>query len=108
MMKMTAELIKKIRELKNEYSWDYEQVCIRVQDIPFELGEMDHQSSVWVDDNETDEYLDGVCTLSVEYAQNADFYFGAHLAIVAGNEYSYGQDPGEVIICDPVVLEILS
>lgn len=108
MMKMTAELIEKIRELKNEYSWDYEQVCIRVQDIPFELGEMDHQSSVWVDDNETDEHLDGVCTLSVEYAQNADFYFGDHLAIVAGNEYSYGQDPGEVIICDPVVLEILA
>ena len=108
MMKMTAELIEKIRELEKEYSWDYEQVCIRVQDIPFELGEMDHQSSVWVDDNETDEHLDGVCTLSVEYAQNADFYFGDHLAIVAGNEYSYGQDPGEVIICDPVVLEILA
>lgn len=107
-MKMTAELIEKIRELEKEYSWDYEQVCIRVQEVPFELGEMDHQSSVWVDGDETDEQLDGISTLSVKYAQNAEFYFGDHLAIVAGNEYSYGQDAGEVIIRDPVVLEILA
>lgn len=107
-MKMTAELIEKIRELENEYSWDYEQVCIRVQEVPFELGEMEHQSSVWVDGDETDEQLDGISTLSVKYAQNAEFYFGDHLAIVAGNEYSYGQDAGEVIIRDPVVLEILA
>lgn len=107
-MKMTAELIEKIRELEKEYSWDYEQVCIRVQGVPFELGEMEHQSSVWVDGDETDERLDGISTLSVKYAQNAEFYFGDHLAIVAGNEYSYGQDAGEVIIRDPVVLEILA
>lgn len=107
-MKMTAELIEKIRELEKEYNWDYEMVCIRVQDIPFELGETDHQSSVWVDGDETGDQLDGISTLSVEYAKNAEFYFGDHLAIVAGNEYSYGQDAGEVIIRDPVVLEILA
>lgn len=107
-MKMTAELIKKIQELEKKYSWDYEKVCIRVQDVPFELGEMDHQSSIWIDDEETDENLDGICTLSVKYAKNAEFYYGDHLAIVAGNEFSYGQDEGEIIIHDPVVLEVLS
>ena len=34
---MTVEEIKEIAE---KYSMDYEKVCIRTQEVPFELGEM--------------------------------------------------------------------
>ena len=35
-------------------------------------------------------------------------YFGAYVAVVAGNEYEYGEDAGEIIIRDPVVVAVIS
>jgi hypothetical protein len=36
------------------------------------------------------------------------FYFGDHKAIVAGDFAECGEDPGEIIISDPVVVEIIA
>lgn len=35
-------------------------------------------------------------------------YYGDRAAIVAGNSYEYGEDDGEIIIADPVVIEIIA
>lgn len=107
-MKITNEMAAKIREIAKDLTWDYEKVCVRIQDIPFSLGEMDHVSEVWEDGEQTGEYLDGVSTLSLDYLEHACEYFGDHLAIVCGNEYEYGQDVGEIIIKDATVCEIIA
>jgi hypothetical protein len=36
------------------------------------------------------------------------FYFGDHKAIIAGNFAECGEDPGEIVISDPVVVEIIA
>ena len=105
---VTKEMISRWKEIAEDLGFEYEKVCIRVQDTSFELGELNHQSHVWVDGEDTGEELDGVSTLSLEYAGMADSYYGDHVAIVAGNEYSYGEDAGEIIPLDAEVVEILA
>lgn len=106
---MTAEMIQRAKEIAEDLNWEYGVIGIRVQEVPFELGEMNHVSKVWVDGDETDEELDGVCAQAVNTLGKYDNqYFGDHVAIVAGYEYSYGEDPGEIIIRDPVVVAIFA
>ena len=113
-MKVSNEMIARLKEVAEELYYDYEVVAIRVQDPEFELGEMDHKSHVWVDGDETDEELDGVCGIRSNMAEivfNSFFscvYPGEHVAIIAGNRYTCGEDRGEVIIEDPVVVEVLA
>lgn len=109
-MKVTQEMINKAREIAEEANWDYEVVGVRVQDVPFELGKMDHVSRVWVDGEETEEELDGVCVTKVAdlTAKAYGEYFGEHAAVVAGNKFSYGEDLGEIIIKDAMVIAILA
>ena len=112
-MKMTNDMIDRINELVEDLSWDYEFVGIRVQEEPFELGELDHVSHVWVDGEDTGEDLDGVCALTLtskwfDWARLAEAYFGGHAAIVCGNSGAFGEDAGEIIIEDPEVVEILA
>ena len=74
---------------------------------------MSHVSHRWDDNNDTGEELGGVCAIWVEIAQSGyDHkwlyeYYGDHVAIIAGHRYDYGEDPGEIIIEDPVVIEII-
>lgn len=106
---MTNEqIIERIEELL----YDYEFVGVRVQEQPFELGEVDHKSKVWVDGDETEEDLPGLCTLRIRSAGEArDIvdtacilygYGDYHCAIVCGNQGEYGEDAGEIILADPV------
>lgn len=107
-MKLTSEMISRAITLADDLSLDYEVVGIRVQDKPFELGEMSHVSHVWDDGEDTGEELDGVCAIKFDMAKNSHLYFGDHVAVLAGNRYSFGEDPGEIIIEDPVVVEVLA
>lgn len=106
-MKLTNDMIAKIQEVAEEAFYDYEVVAVRVQDVPFELGAIDHVSHVWIDGEETDEELSGICGTSSDLLTGAPEYCGEHIAIIAGNEYEYGEDFGEVIIRDAQVIEIL-
>lgn len=108
-MKLTNEMISKAKTIVDSLSFDYEKIGIRVQEAPFELGEMDHQSHVWVDDDETEELLPGVCAQDINTIDKYhNEYFGDYVAVVAGNEYEYGEDAGEIIIRDPVVVAVLA
>ena len=106
-MKLTQEMINKAKEVAEEANWDYEAVGVRVQDVQFELGEMDHVSKVWIDGEETDEELDGVCVTDVN-SLGVNEYYGEHMAVVAGNKFCYGEDFGEMIIKDAQVIAILA
>lgn len=55
--------------------------------------------------------LPGVSTMrwdSINEAQRHGYYYGDHVAVIAGNSWDYGEDAGEIVIHDPIVIEILA
>lgn len=107
-MKLTADMKNAIMEIAEERGWDYEIIAIRVQEVPFELGEIDHISHVWDDGDDTGEELSGLCCTRVDMMSAIQGeYYGDYLAVIGGNSYEYGEDVGEVIISDPVAIEII-
>ncbi len=109
---------KSIKELAETYLSEYGFVGIRTQEQPFELGDINHLSVVWEDGEETEEELDGISVTDIRskyVAMHADnkkdgldgFYYGDHVAIIAGYSAEGGGDEGELIIKDAVVVEIL-
>lgn len=113
-MKVTAEMISRLKIVADELLDEYEVVAIRTQEPEFSLGKLDHVSHVWIDGEETDEELDGVCCINSQCANKVfgsrffGGYPGEHIAIIAGNRYEGGEDYGEVIIADPIVVEVLA
>lgn len=114
MTRPTIQMLNRLRDVAQELIYDYEVVAIRVQEPEFKLGEMSHISHVWVDGEETADTLGGICGISSEFAEivfnrvNPPIYPGEHVAVIAGNQFTYGEDSGEVIISDPVVVEVLA
>lgn len=45
---------------------------------------------------------------SINEAQRHGYYYGDHVAVIAGNSWDYGEDAGEIVIHDPIVIEILA
>lgn len=109
-MKITNQIIEQVNAIVNKYGWEYEKCAIRVQYVPFELGTITHVSHVWIDGEETGDELPGLCCTAVEYIASNDYgeYLGDHLAVIGGNSYEYGEDSGEIIISDPVVIAIIA
>lgn len=115
-MKMKKELANEIKAVAHEMgldAWDreYEYVGIRVQEQEFELGEITHKSHNWGynDNYETVDFgeeLDGICCTRLEEAEKSE-YFGDHIAVICGNHATFGEDDGEIIIEDPVVVKII-
>lgn len=108
-MKLTNEIIEQVKKIAEENDMDYECIAIRVQDVPFELGEMSHVSHRWDDGDDTGEELDGVSGTKVSSikANASTTYYGKYLAVIAGNRYTYGEDVGEVVIEDAKVIAII-
>lgn len=117
-MRLTADMITKAKEtadrLLHDWAYDYDCVGVRVQGEPFELGPIDHVSHIWVDGDDTGEELPGICAQDVHTLERYNdpvrygVYPGDHVAIIAGDLDSWGVDPGEIIIRNAVVIDILS
>lgn len=45
---------------------------------------------------------------SINEAQRHGYYYGDYVAVIAGNSWDYGEDSGEIVIHDPIVIEILA
>ena len=101
-------IMTRIEEIKNEC--EYERIGIRVQENEFTEGEMLGNSFVWIDGECTDEELDGTCAINLDDAKCAieNGYFGEHIALIAGDRFEWGQDEGEIIIKDAVVIEVIA
>lgn len=110
-MKITSEMLDRLEEVAA--SSDYYLVGIRCQEVPFELGEMNHVSHHWEDDEDTGEELPGVCVVDAGSARRvfgglfSVDYPGEHVAIVASNFGRNGEDYGELVLENPEVIEIL-
>ena len=110
-MRLTPDMIQRVEDIAASALYDYETVGVRVQDVPFAPGPMSHRSHIWDDGNDTGEELPGVsamCWDAINEAQRHGYYYGDHVAVVAGNSWGYGEDAGEIVIHDPVVIEILA
>ena len=96
--------IQEARKIVAEMDLDskYGYIGIRVQEEPFELGEMDHISHIWDNGDDTGIELDGVCATDINSVM-APEYYGEHIAIICGNHAEVGEDVGEIIIRDAVV-----
>ncbi len=108
---MTQESIKKVEGLADELRWEWGAVGIRTQEEPFAPGPIDHVSHVWIDGEDTGEELEGICAIEIgalKWAALASRYYGRHVAIVCGDSCSWGEDEGEIIIQNPVVVEVLA
>lgn len=107
---MTAAEIKNLVEFG-----EYEYIGIRVEDgVEYQIGEMANVSRVWVDNEVTDETLDGTSCIGFranateeeieEALEAADIYYGDQVYLIAGNEMTFGEDDGEYIIKDAIVI----
>lgn len=104
---LTDEVKEKIDDLR----FAYEYVGVRFQDFSFKLGPIDHVSHVWYDGNDTGIGIDGLCALHIDKIDTLGKfggYSGDHCAIICGNRATWGEDPGEIIINDPVCEIILA
>ena len=108
------EIIRQLAERGKKYQDDYEYVGIRVQEQAFELGPIYHCSNVWDDGEMTEIELNGICTIDIDHVERAMYKFGKyvywpyrgdHVAVIVGNRATYGEDLGELVIEDPVVVE---
>lgn len=112
--------VNQIKQIAEKYIAKYDIVAIRTQEVPYTVGELNHKSSIWIDGEETSEKLNGVSATNInaydinslkmhscENTPYSGFYFGDYQAIICGNDYTIGEDAGEVIIHDPIVVEII-
>ena len=116
---------QKIQDLIAPYLGKYRYIGIRTQEEPFELGDMQHQSVVWINGEETNKKLGGISATNIKseavashsdikrdlskmrsYRQ-AGFYYGNNVAIIVGNEAKRGADYGEIVIKKPKVVRIV-
>lgn len=110
----SSDFLAALEEACEEYGWSSVGVRIQEEDHPFRVGPIDHVSHVWVDGDETDEDLPGVCCLyaAADYiptlVRNAPAYFwpGRHVAIITGDVVEFGEDPGEVIMSNAEVVHV--
>jgi hypothetical protein len=111
--------VNDIKTAASQYKNQYRVIAVRTQDTPFILGETEFKSQRYTDGSRTYQ-LNGLSATNVnsrnplairmhtdEYSVKTGRYYGEYVAIVGGNEYHYGTDAGEVIISDPVVIQIL-
>ena len=89
--------------------FDHMYFGLRTQEVPFTLGPIDHTSKLWIDGEETETDLDGLCVTSLEAPETFNYqsYYGEHQALIGFNHGHPGTDPYELIAQDPVVLYII-
>ena len=116
---------QKIQDLISPYLGKYKYIGIRTQEEPFELGDMQHQSVVWRNGDETNKKLGGISATNIKSEavaahsdikkdhlkmrnyRNSGYYYGNNVAIIVGNEAKRGSDYGEIIIKKPKVVRIV-
>lgn len=106
---------KEIRNIASKFEDQYNIVGVRTQEHPFKLGPIKHSSKVWENGNETKKTLPGISVTDID--SNAvnmhtpnykrSYYSGGYTAIIAGNHYEPGEDQGEKIVADPVVVALV-
>ena len=98
---------------------EYEHVGIRITENRLEVGSTPENSRVWVDGEPTEETLNGASAVQVKpdekSVRNAlrasglikggrSEYYGKSVSVIGSNEMTYGEDDGEIVMSDAVVV----
>lgn len=105
--------VSEIKELAREMG--YGVVGVRRDNHKYTVGEECKVSHEWSADEEIGEWredlglwegeeLSGTCALLPDYINLLDEYIGENAYIIAGEEYEVGNDEGEIIIPNAVVI----
>jgi len=92
---------------------EYEYYGVRWVEDDLAIGATAPVSRVWVDGDPTDEVLDGACAVQVRTAQDIEHalaggsYMGKPV-LLGCNRMSYGEDAGEIVMEDAIVLALVS
>jgi hypothetical protein len=96
---------------------EYDYVGFRVVNAAnesYKIGDIVRPSRVWVDGEPTDEYLNGACAISIDklaYAYDGyneyEGYIGDTILVLGSNNAEGGNDPGEIVMIDAVVLDVV-
>jgi hypothetical protein len=113
--KKVAIQLDMLKSALEELEWEYSYIGVRKQEAPFETGSIEHCSHVWDDGEDTGEELDGISTIKITastaeavLARMAKEYYGQHIAILAADEATYGEDVGELVLQDAQVVYIIA
>lgn len=99
----------KVEELidGSSYGW----YGIRIDDRLYSVGDNMPASRVWDYGEPTSDYLDGTSCVGIAYTTEIDkavkianLYFGDHAYLIAGDSAEFGEDEGEYIIDNAVVI----
>jgi hypothetical protein len=109
---ITSADFLKIAELTAEKEYNYSVIGLRATDKKIRKGQRLARSWKWEvgTGNRTGVRLDGVCTVSIDcaLAGKAWTYEGDRIVLVGGDSYEYGNDQGELIITNPVAIEVFT
>jgi hypothetical protein len=90
---------------------EYDYVGFRVVNAAnesYKIGDIVRPSRVWVDNEPTDEYLSGSCAVNSEKINLTGYgYIGDTILVLGSNNAEGGNDPGEIVMIEPVVLDII-
>jgi hypothetical protein len=92
---------------------EYAYYGLRSDDRSFVIGEDVPCSFTWIDGTKTDEELDGTCATKIE-GDDIEKAINFHVRegyvgkkyVIAGDYMTYGEDSGEIIIRDAIVIAI--
>lgn len=113
--KNLKSIIEEVRKMP--YVEDYDVVGVRVVDPEYadynaQIGDVLGPSHVWEDGVPTNEMLSGTSAIGVDRgymlsATDNRGYYGNRVLVVGGDVSEGGNDIGEVIIMDAVVLDVI-
>ena len=106
----TLTKLNQISEKYLEHLYKYKFVGIRVQESSNVAGEViKHKSNVWVDGKKTKKKLNGVCAIDITDIQDDDYsaYSGSHIVLLGSDSAEQGQDFAEIIMHNPIVIEVI-
>lgn len=105
--------IDEIKEMVEDREYDY--IGLRIDDnVNYGIGDIANVSRVWDNNELTDETLDGTCCIGISYPEDveraldlAKIYCGDRWYLIAGDNAEYGEDDGEIIIEDAIVVTVV-
>ena len=100
-----------IDQIPHASEYDYIGFRVEMSPISYKIGDIVRPSRVWVDGEPSDEYLNGACAISIDklaYAYDGyEGYIGDTILVLGSNNAEGGNDPGEIVMIDAVVLDVV-
>ena len=116
MKKFSADVVNQIKEKVDDAEYIYYGIRID-DDVKYEEGDFASESRIWDNGEPTDEYANGTCCVGIKAGASeeeiqkalkiAEDYYGDDVYLVGGDSMEYGEDAGEYVIKDAVVVSKL-